>query len=68
MFVQTGYKADLVDLPTNSKLFNRKVLPIIYQNSGKLSTSERQTCKEFFKNFTLTDDERKLVWKTRIGN
>lgn len=66
--VQPGLTSDLDNLETNSKLFDKKILPILYQNTKNLSKSERNTCTEFFKQYKLTDEERKFVWRTRIGN
>ena len=34
----------------------------------RLNSSQRKICLDFFRKYTLTDEERKEVWKARIGN
>ena len=33
-----------------------------------MSSSQRKACLEFFRNFCLSDEERRYVWRARIGN
>lgn len=68
LFVSTGFSPDACDLETNPDLYNTKIKPILEQRIGELNSQERQICRNYFKSYTITDDQRKIIWRMRIGN
>lgn len=68
LFVSTGFSPDACDLQFNQEIYDAKVRPILERKRGELSYGERQICRNYFKSYTITDEQRRVVWKLRIGN
>src|SRR3990167_622062 len=58
--------ADNADLPVNDAEFMENILPLLAV--GEPNTSHRETIMQFFRQYTLSDDARRLLWKTKISN
>lgn len=58
--------AKVFDLPINDKLFRSKYKQII--KDTREVYYERELLFNFFRSYTISDEERKHIWKIRIGN
>lgn len=54
------------DLPVNDKLYRSKYKHIV--KDTRENYYERETLFNFFRHYTISDEERKQLWKIRIGN
>lgn len=54
------------DLPINDKLYKSKYKHLVIDNNE--SFPERETLFYFFRHYTISDEERKQLWRIRIGN
>lgn len=68
LFISTGFSLEACDLEFNEDLYNLKVKPILERRVGELNYQERQTCRNYFKHYTISDEQRRIVWRKRIGN
>lgn len=66
IFNSPNEAADNADLPINDAEFKENILPLL--NVGEANTSNRETIIQFFRQYTLSDDMRRLLWKTKISN
>lgn len=58
--------AKVFDLPENDKLYRSKYKHLV--KDTRENYYERESLFYFFKNYTISDEERKHLWKIRIGN
>jgi Rab-GTPase-TBC domain len=54
------------DLPLNDAEFTENILPLL--TVGEPNTSHRETIMQFFRQYTLSDDTRRQLWKLKISN
>lgn len=47
--------------------YHQRVKPLLFKER-ELKSTELTICKEFFRNFVLEDEERKELWRFKIGN
>lgn len=64
----TDVSCDKFDLPVNDELYLYKVKEVLRPQNEEENSSERETLMWFFKANTISDSERKKLWKTKIGN
>ena len=68
LFVSTGFSQDSCDLKTNTRLFNSKIRPLLANKRVRLGANERAVLREYFKTYTITDSQRREIWRNAIGN
>lgn len=56
----------IFDLPVNDKLYKSKYKHLVKDCNE--SFPERESLFQFFKSYTISDEERKQLWRIRIGN
>ena len=60
------YDGSNYDMKTNDQLYRTKFKHIITNSDEDFP--ERESLFSFFQKYTISDEERKTLWKTRIGN
>lgn len=71
-----GFKPNFLDkltvmetynLGTSEQFYNMRIKKLIFKEE-ELSFGELSICKEYFRNYVLSDEQRKKLWKFKIGN
>ena len=61
-----AFDSNILDLPVNDKLYISKYKHIVKDDSE--SFADRESLFAFFRYYTISDEERKKLWRIRIGN
>ena len=60
-------QTETFDIPLNEKLYTRKLESILL-SGNPLSDTNEQDIRSFFMKYYINDEQRRKLWKSRIGN
>ena len=67
-FLKKNFQEHTFNLESDSNLYNSSIAPILLKPGNRMEQSEYKQVSDFYKSHVLTDNERKVLWKKRIGN
>jgi len=67
LYIKKDFGDGICDLEPNNQLYCKDIKPVVIQGK-EVKPQDRIKIMNFFKSYTISDPERKELWKARIGN